>query len=68
MSVNYQTVYEITLVSPALHGGQPVKLKRWNKPEVNLAVQHALQKQPVFVLVDPRNHTRVLFPEALIDP
>ncbi len=68
MKVNDQTVYKITLASPALPGGQPVTIKRYSKPDVNLATQHAEQKQPVFVLYDPRKPSRVVFPEALIDP
>ncbi len=68
MRVNYETVYRITLASPTLPGGQPVTIKRVNKPDVNLATQHALQQQPVFILYDPRKPSRVIFPEALIDP
>ena len=65
--VNYQSVYKIIIAGPALQGGQPVTVKRVNKPDVNLALKHAREKQPVFILYDPRNPTRVLFPEALID-
>lgn len=68
MRVNYQTVYKITVSSPTFASGQPVVIKRYNQPDVNLATQHALQKQPVFVLYDPRKPKRLIFPEALIEP
>jgi hypothetical protein len=66
MKVNYQTVYRIVIQGPALQGGQPVTVKRVNKADVNLALKHAREKQPVFILHDPRNPSRVIFPEALI--
>lgn len=67
MSVNYQTVYAITVSSPDLQGGVPVTVKRWQKPDINLATARALRQEPVFVLYDPRKPARLLFPEALIE-
>jgi hypothetical protein len=68
MQVNYQTLYKITL-SPLPGGdGQPVIVKRWAKPEVNLLTQRALDKQSLFVLYDPRKPKNLIFPEALIEP
>ncbi|HET7535489.1 MAG TPA: DUF3592 domain-containing protein [Candidatus Didemnitutus sp.] len=66
--VNYQTVYKITVSSAALAGGQPVVVRRYKKPDVDLAMRYTLQKQPVFILYDPRKPSRLIFPEALIDP
>ena len=66
MHVNYQTVYRITLSALPDTDGQPVTVKRWARPEINLLTQHALQKQPIFVLYDPRQPKRLIFPEALI--
>ena len=66
MKVNYQTVYRIVLQGPALNAGRPVTVKRVNKGDVDLALRHAREKQPLFVLHDPRTPTRVIFPEALI--
>ncbi|MDI1319264.1 MAG: DUF3592 domain-containing protein [bacterium] len=68
MRVNHQTVYRIVIAAPSLNNGQPVTVKRVNQADVNLALKHVRDKQPIYVLYDPRNHTRVLFPEALIDP
>lgn len=65
--VNYQSVYRIVLAGPALAGGQPVTVKRVKKADVNLALKHARDQQPVFILYDPRKPSRVIFPEALID-
>lgn len=67
MKVNYQNVYRIVVAGPALQAGRPVTVKRVNKADVNLALKHARDKQPIFILYDPRNHARVLFPEAMID-
>jgi hypothetical protein len=65
--VNEQPVYKITVGSPAGTGGQPVMVRRFNPPDVNLALKHFQDKQPVFVLYDPAKPKRLLFPEALID-
>ena len=65
--VNNQTVYRIVLSSPAQPGGPPVTVKRVNRPDVALARKRREEKQPVFVLYDPRAPARLLFPEALID-
>lgn len=66
MSVNYQSVYRIIIRSPALANGEPLTIKRVNKPDVNLALKRARDNQPVFVLYDPYRPKRLLFPEALI--
>lgn len=68
MTVNDQPVYRITLSAPGETGGPPVILRRLDVADVNLATQHAQQKQPVFVLYDPRKPARMIFPEALIEP
>ena len=67
MTVNNQPVYRITLAGPALAGGQPVTVRRIRQADVDLARKHAGDKQPVFILYDPRKASRVIFPEALID-
>lgn len=67
MQVNKQNVYRIVLSSPIQPDGPPVMIKRVNRPEVELARQRASDKQPVFVLYDPRRPAWMLFPEALID-
>ncbi len=64
--VNNQNVYRIVIKAPALQGGQPLTVHRVNKPDVNLALKHFGEKQPIFVLYDLRHPKRVLFPEALI--
>jgi hypothetical protein len=64
--VNYQTVYKITLSPLPETSGEPVTIKRWANPEINLLTSHALQKQPIFVLYDPRWPRQLIFPEALI--
>lgn len=66
MRVNDQTVYRITYSNP-LGGGSPVTIKRAARTEVDLALKHFREKQPVFVLYDPRKPTRIIFPESLID-
>lgn len=65
--VNNQDVYKIVLTAPALQGGRPLTVHRVNKPDVNLALKHFTEKQPIFVLFDPRKPKRMVFPEALID-
>jgi hypothetical protein len=65
--VNEQPVYKITISSPAGPGSQPVMVRRFNPPDVNLALKHFQDKQPVFVLYDPARPKRLIFPEALID-
>lgn len=64
--VNYKTVYKIALSPLPETGGQPVVVKRWDTPEINLLTSHALRKQPIFVLYDPRRPKKLIFPEALI--
>ena len=64
--VNNQNICKITFRAATLNNGQPITISRSNRPDVDLARKHGQEKQPVFVLYDPRNHTRVLFPEALI--
>lgn len=64
--MNYQTVYKITLSPLPESGGQSIVVKRWATPEINLLTSHALQKQPIFVLYDPRRPKKLIFPEALI--
>jgi len=68
MRINYQTVYRVTLSAPPETDGRPVVVKRWARPEINLLTQHALKKQPIFVLYDPRRPKGLIFPEALIEP
>jgi hypothetical protein len=65
MRVNYQTVYRITYSNP-LGAGNPVTIKRAARAEVDLALKHLREKQPVFVLYDPRKPTRIIFPESLM--
>jgi hypothetical protein len=67
MTVNNQPVYRIVLAGPALLGGQPVTVRRARKADVDLALKHNRDKQPVFILYDPLKPARVVFPEALID-
>ncbi len=64
--MNYQTVYKITLSPLPESSDQPVVVKRWATAEINLLTSHALQKQPIFVLYDPRKPKKLIFPEALI--
>ena len=66
MRVNKQTVYKITLSAPA--GGPPVTIRRTNPAEIETMQRYAAQKQPVFVLYDPRKPARMIFPEGLIEP
>ncbi len=65
--VNNRRVYKITLSSPAL-GAQPVVVKRLNETDIALADRHLADKQPVFVLYDPRRPNALVFPEGLIEP
>jgi hypothetical protein len=67
MTVNNQPVYRIVLAGPALAGGQPVTMRRARKADVDLALKHNREKQPVFILYDPLKPARVILPEALID-
>lgn len=67
MKVNQQPVYKIVLTSPVGSGGGPLTIKRLNRADVDLADRHAKEKQPLFVLYDPRKPARMLFPEALIN-
>lgn len=64
--VNYKTVYRITFSNPR-PGGPPVTIKRAERPAVDLTLKHLREKQPVFVLYDPRKPSRVIFPESLIE-
>ena len=66
MTVNNQRVFKIVLTSPVQAGGQPLTIKRLNQADIELAQRHAAEKQPLFVLYDPRKHARLIFPEALI--
>ena len=66
--VNNQRVYRIELANPAQAGGPPVTVRRVRRADIDLARKHADNQQPVFVLYDPRKPSRVIFPEALIDP
>lgn len=68
MQINYQDLYKITLAAPGFNRGRPLIIHRTAKPDVNLATQHALQKQPVFILQNPRRPSDLLFPEGLIEP
>lgn len=67
ITVNRQRLYKITLSAPDRTGGQPVTIKRANRAELDLVERHAADKQPVFVLYDPRKPTRMIFPEALLN-
>ena len=67
MEVNDQPVFRITLSAPGTSGRKPIVIRRYDVADVNLATRHAQQKQPVFVLYDPRKPKRLVFPEALID-
>jgi hypothetical protein len=67
MKVNKQPVYKIVLAGPA-PGSQPVAIKRLNRADLDLANRHLENKQPVFVLYDPRKPAQMIFPEALIEP
>jgi hypothetical protein len=66
MQVNKRPVYKIVLAGPAL-GREPVAIKRINHADLELANRHAEQKQPVYVLYDPRKPSQLIFPEALLD-
>ncbi len=68
MKVNYQTVYRITFANPVQPGGPPITVRRVKKADVDLALKHARDRQPIFILYDPRKPSRVIFPEALIEP
>lgn len=63
--VNNRPVYAIQLSSPAL-GAQPVTVKRLNATDIDLAERHVADKQPVYVLYDPRRPKALVFPEGLI--
>lgn len=63
---NYKTVYRITFSNPT-PGGPPITIRRAERAAVDLALKHWRDRQPVFVLHDPRKSTRVIFPEALIN-
>lgn len=65
MQVNKRPVYKITLSSPGV-GRQPVAVRRVNPADLTLVNRHREQKQPVFVLYDPRKPSRLIFPEALL--
>ncbi len=65
--VNDRSVFAIELASPAL-GAQPVTIKRLNEADIELAEKHVADKQPVFVLYDPRRPKALVLPEGLIDP
>lgn len=68
VTMNRQRVYKIVLTTPGQAGGPPVTIKRVNRADLDLAGRHAADKQPVFVLYDPRKPTRLIFPEALLEP
>ncbi len=63
---NYQSVYRIVVVSPLLNGGAPVTIRRVNTADVRLAITRVRERQPVFVLYDPKRSDDLLLPEALI--
>jgi len=67
MQVNKQPVYKIILTSPVQPGGEPMTIKRLNRADIDLADRHAKEKQPLFVLYDPRKPARLIFPEALLN-
>lgn len=66
--VNNQRVHRIELANPVQAGGPPITVRRVRRADIDLARQHADNRQPVFVLYDSRKPSRVIFPEALIDP
>jgi hypothetical protein len=65
--VNDEYVYKIAIASPDLQNGQPIKVRRVDRRYIDLAQKRLQDKQPVYILYDPRNPRRVIFPEALID-
>lgn len=67
LEVNDKTVFRITLSEPGTVGGKTIVIKRYDVADINLVTRHAQQKQPVFVIYDPRKPKRLVFPEALID-
>jgi hypothetical protein len=68
MTVNNRPVHRITVSAPGAAGGPPVVLRRLDPADINLARRHAEQKQPLYVLYDPRKPARMVFPEALLEP
>lgn len=66
--VNNQRVYRIDLSNPVQAGGPPVTVRRVRPADIALARKHAGDRQPVFILYDPNKPSRMIFPEALIDP
>lgn len=66
MTVNNRLVHRITVSAPGAGGGPPVVLRRLDLADIALARRQVEQKQPLYVLYDPRKPTRMIFPEALL--
>ncbi|HWA24934.1 MAG TPA: DUF3592 domain-containing protein [Lacunisphaera sp.] len=67
MTVNDRTVYRLTVSAPGRAGSGSVAIRRTDFRDLELARRHLEQKQPVFVLYDPRKPAKMIFPEALLD-
>jgi Protein of unknown function (DUF3592) len=65
--MNDEYVYKIVIASPDLQNSQSITVKRVDRRYIDLAQKRVKDKQPVYILYDPRNPRRVIFPEALID-
>lgn len=64
--VNNQYVYKIMVSSSTLLSGEPFVVRRTDPAEIDLAQKRVADKQSIYVLHDPENPRRLLFPEALI--
>jgi len=67
MRVNNRTVYRITVSAPGRAGGGSVAVRTSHAADIDLARRHLENKQPVFVLYDPRKPAKLFFPETLLD-
>jgi hypothetical protein len=64
--VNKQPVFAITMTAPHLPAGR-LTIKRLSQRDIALADRHLEQKQPLFVLYDPKKPKQMIFPEALLE-
>lgn len=64
--INNRYVYKISVRSPGLLNGQPFTIRRTEPGEIELAQKRVADQQSIYVLYDPTNPRRLLFPEALI--
>jgi hypothetical protein len=64
--INNRYVYKIFVRSPALLNGRPIAVRRSDPSDVDFAQKRLSDKQAVYVLYNPADPRKLIFPETLI--